>query len=122
MNSFLHITKALSDKNRVRVLLMLKGRELCVCQIIEVLGLAPSTVSKHLSILLNAGLIASTKNGRWVYYALPARPEKSIARAISWAHESLADDPAALADRKKLNAVKKMSLVSLCSRYKKMED
>ena len=51
MKEFLAITKALSDENRVRALMALTGGELCVCQVIELLGLTPSTVSKHLAAL-----------------------------------------------------------------------
>jgi len=56
MRRFLRI-KALADENRIRLIVTLKGRELCVCQLIELLVLAPSAVSKHLSILKNARLI-----------------------------------------------------------------
>lgn len=70
MHSFMAITKALADENRIRILLALDGRELCVCQIIELLGLAPSTVSKHMSILSQARLIKGRKEGRWRYYRL----------------------------------------------------
>ena len=51
MREFLEAAKALADANRVRALLALEGGELCVCQIVALLGLAPSTVSKHLSVL-----------------------------------------------------------------------
>jgi len=50
--------------------MMLSGGELCACQIIEMLGLAPSTVSKHMSILRQAGLVETRKEGRWIYYRL----------------------------------------------------
>jgi DNA-binding transcriptional ArsR family regulator len=62
-------TKALADETRVRTLLSLRQGELCVCQITELFGLAPSTVSKHLSILFQAGLVDSRKDGRWMYSA-----------------------------------------------------
>ncbi len=68
------ITKALSDPGRVRILLALRRRELCVCQITELFGFAPSTMSKHLSILHHAGLIQSRKTERWVHYRLPDPP------------------------------------------------
>ena len=76
------ITKALSDPNRVRILLALKHGELCVCQITELFGFAPSTVSRHLSILHHAHLILSRKSERWVYYRLddPAAPERHTTR------------------------------------------
>ncbi len=71
MYAFLSIARALSDENRVRALMMLSRGELCVCQLIEMLGLAPSTVSKHMSILRQARLVDASKHGRWMYYRLP---------------------------------------------------
>ena len=68
MFSFMAITRALSDQNRVRTLMALRDLELCVCQIIELLELAPSTVSKHMSILANARLVEGRQDGRWRYY------------------------------------------------------
>lgn len=62
--------KALGDETRIRAVLALREHELCVCQIVELLDLAPSTVSKHLQILKEAGLVESRKKGRWVYYRL----------------------------------------------------
>jgi hypothetical protein len=70
MRDVVTIAKALSDENRVRILAILEGRDLCVCQVIELLGLAPSTVSTHLSILKHARLIDGRKHGRWMYYRL----------------------------------------------------
>ncbi len=64
------IFKALSDPNRLRILKMLEIRELCVCEMTEVLQLATSTVSKHLSLLRNANLIWDRKDGKWVNYGL----------------------------------------------------
>ena len=74
MFEFMTVIKALADGNRVRILSVLAGRELCVCQIIEMLGLAPSTVSKHLSILRQARLVDDRKEGRWMYYCRPDAP------------------------------------------------
>ena len=73
MRQFMAMTKALADEKRVRVLLALQGGELCVCQITELFGLAASTISKHLSILYQAGLVNSRKDGRWIYYSLAAK-------------------------------------------------
>ena len=59
------IFKALSDNSRLRILKMLQTKSLCVCEIQDILGLAASTVSKHLSILRDAGFISEekTENG-----------------------------------------------------------
>ena len=58
IRTVLRVTKALSDGQRIRIMMLLRGGELCVCRIVEVLALAPSTVSKHLSILSEADLVA----------------------------------------------------------------
>lgn len=70
MRPVVRIFKALSDTNRLRILKMLEIRPLCVCEITEVLQLATSTVSKHLSILRDADLIVDEKQGKWVNYKL----------------------------------------------------
>ena len=70
MRPVVKIFKALSDTNRLRILKMLEVRPLCVCEITEVLQLATSTVSKHLSILRDADLIVDDKQGKWVNYKL----------------------------------------------------
>ena len=62
--------QALSDTNRIRILKMLEIRPLCVCEITEILNLANSTVSKHLSLLRDSGFIIDDKEGRWVNYRL----------------------------------------------------
>ena len=84
MKATLRVTKALADTQRVRILLLLERGELCVCQIIEVLGLAPSTVSKHLSLLHAAGLVDVRKEGRWVYYSLSAESGRQVALLLQW--------------------------------------
>lgn len=62
--------KALAHPARLRILALLRGGELCVCEVAEVLGLAPSTVSEHLTGLRRAGVVREWKVGRWVHVAL----------------------------------------------------
>lgn len=120
MYAFLCIARALSDENRVRALLMLSGGELCVCQLIEMLGLAPSTVSKHMSILRQARLVEANKHGRWMYYRLPGQDcPKEVAQAIEWVRTSLAKDKRVLADARQVKRVSKMDKEKLCEHYKK---
>ena len=117
MREFIKITKALAEPNRVRVLLALRRRELCVCQIIELSHLAPSTISKHLSILNHAGLIVPRKTERWVYYRLPGREAPvAVREAIEWVHKSLNHSPEAETDRKKLKQVLKLAPTAICLR------
>lgn len=117
MREFMRITKALADDNRVRVLLALKAGELCVCQISELCGLAPSTISKHLSILYQAGLIESRKEERWVFYRLPSKEATiAIREAIDWVQKSLGGTPQAAEDRKKLKQILKVDPTTICQR------
>jgi len=123
MKEIMAIAKALADSNRTRVLMFLRGGELCVCQIMEMLGLAPSTVSTHLNVLHRAGLLKSRKEGRWIYYRLPGGDAPSHVRNIlRWLQESLADDPQIAQDAKKLKVVCRTSLGELCCRYKSKEN
>ena len=113
------ITKALSDPSRVRMLLALRGGELCVCQITELFGFAPSTVSKHLSILHHADLIRSRKSERWVYYRLPDKSAPvAVREALDWVHKSLARTPESAADARKLKRILKQDLAVICRRQK----
>jgi ArsR family transcriptional regulator len=70
MRDFIGVMKALADPNRVKMLKMLQHRVLCVCEIQAALELAQPTVSKHLQLLAEAGLVASEKDGLWVNYRL----------------------------------------------------
>lgn len=74
--------KALSDPNRVRVLKLLQEGELCVCEIQKVLGLAQSTVSKHMKLLEDAGLVDRNRQGTWILYNLADRGESEYAAAM----------------------------------------
>ena len=113
------ITKALSDPSRVRMLLALRGGELCVCQITELFGFAPSTVSKHLSILHHADLIRSRKSERWVFYRLPDKSAPvAVREALDWVHKSLARTPESAADARKLKRILKQDLAVICRRQK----
>lgn len=116
MRPVLNIAKALSDAHRVRALLALRGGELCVCQIVELLGLANSTVSKHLSVLREAGLVEARKMGRWMFYRLPGEAEAAppVRAALRWLQDCLAGDCSALADAARLDEIVRMDPEELC--------
>jgi DNA-binding transcriptional ArsR family regulator len=117
MREFMAITKALSDPSRVRILLALRRRELCVCQITELFGFAPSTMSKHLSILFQASLVESRKDGRWIFYQLPGKSAPAMVReALGWIEKSHAHDPQVLEDNKQLKKILKQDPAELCKR------
>jgi DNA-binding transcriptional ArsR family regulator len=115
MFTFMTITRALSDQNRVRTLMALKGRELCVCQIIKLLELAPSTVSKHMSILASARLVEGKQVGRWRYYRLAGDEAPDEAReAIAWVSKSLSKTSTIQQDAKRLKEILKINPEVLC--------
>jgi ArsR family transcriptional regulator len=117
MRAFLSAARALADESRLRALLALDGRQLCVCQLVELLQLAPSTVSKHMSILGQARLVDSRKNGRWVYYRLADEDVPAEARqAIAWVRTSLGNDPCARKDLARLKQILKLDPEVLCRR------
>ena len=93
MFNFMTIARALTDENRVRILMALRDREMCVCQVTGFLDLSPSTTSKHLSILKQARLIESRKKGRWVHYRLADEQSSLpvVRGALQWLAASVAE-------------------------------
>lgn len=92
MRQFIRVMKALSDPNRVKIIKMLSEKELCVCEMTALLRLAQPTVSKHLKILEDAGLVEFWKQGSWVNYRLAAGDDSPYAKAMlthlrDWLHE-----------------------------------
>ncbi len=117
MRDVLDVTKALADGNRLRVLMALADGELCVCQIVELLLLAPSTVSKHMSILRQARLVDGRKDGRWMYYRLSDGDAPRAARdAVAWVQQNLAKSSQMVQDKKRLKAILAMDPEKLCKR------
>jgi ArsR family transcriptional regulator, arsenate/arsenite/antimonite-responsive transcriptional repressor len=119
MRAILSITKALSDETRLRALLTVKNGELCVCQIIHVLGLAPSTVSKHMKVLQDAGLVVRRKQGRWHYYRLADVNANSAAgRALRWILKDLGGDATVRSDSRRTRLVRRQDLAEVSECYR----
>jgi DNA-binding transcriptional ArsR family regulator len=96
LSSVTAAAKALAHPVRLRVIAMLSGGPLCVCQMTAALGTAPSTVSEHLRELKRAGLVVEERNGKFVSYRLAA--SRDAARWQDVVHAGLASDPVAAAD------------------------
>lgn len=99
MKTYVKITKALGDPARIKILKMLGIKEMCVCEVQAVLGLAQSTVSKHLKVLEEAGLVEWRRAGPWVNYCLAQLDESPAGKQLALLAQSLNDDPAVLAIR-----------------------
>ena len=119
MQQFMNLTKALSDENRVRILLVLSAAdELCVCHINDLLGLAPSTVSKHLFLLKNSLLLTARKDGRWMHYRLNNNPDAPpvVIEAIEWIVKAISNDPVIKKDRQRLQEILSVPIQTVCGR------
>ncbi|MFZ3045185.1 MAG: metalloregulator ArsR/SmtB family transcription factor [Desulfatirhabdiaceae bacterium] len=116
MNQVLSSIKALADGNRLRVVMALTDHEeLCVCQITEMLNLAMPTVSRHMSVLQNAGLVKNRKDSRWVYYRLS---EMFPPLCLQWLKETLMISTDIAADKIKMEAILSCDLEELCRTQK----
>ncbi len=117
MREVMDMLKALADENRLRVLGALKGGELCVCQLVALLELAPSTVSKHLTILRSARLVDSRKDGRWMYYRLSREfRTPSAGKLLALLFKDMAQTRRIVEDRKRLKRICGENMEVLCRR------
>jgi ArsR family transcriptional regulator, arsenate/arsenite/antimonite-responsive transcriptional repressor len=119
MRPVLDITKALSDETRVRALLALQSGELCLCHLVGLLRLAPSTISKHMDLLVRAGLVARRKDGRWAHFRLADRgAAPHVRQALRWVLEALSDDTAIARDARRLAKIRCCDPKELAACYK----
>jgi ArsR family transcriptional regulator len=120
MKTIVHPLKAVADQTRLTMLKLLQTRELCVCELTAALELAQSTVSKHLKILEDAGLLASRKEGLYVFYRLSTDTSNEFALfLLSGIRERLEDDPQVIALREQLLG---FDQEALCSAQKRKEE
>ena len=123
LNRFLEITKALSDRSRVRALAALRDGELCLCHLVTLLDLAPSTLSQHMNLLFSAKLVERRKEGRWHWFRLagPRAPADSR-RAVEAALAAVDRDPEIEQDRRKLRALSRIDREELTACYRTCAD
>jgi DNA-binding transcriptional ArsR family regulator len=114
VREILAVMKALADENRLRIVFALEGRELCLCQIVELLGLAASTVSRHMSILQQARLVESRKDGRWTHFRLDEDAPPEAGEAAELVVRQLKKDAAIREDAKRLKEILKIDPEQLC--------
>lgn len=107
METFIQQARAISDPARVRMLKLLKRGELCVCEIMDVMGLGQSTASKHLGILKAAGMVESRKEGTWSYYRLAEKARGPNRDFLKFVNARLDNDNAVKKDRNRLEKRKR---------------
>lgn len=119
MQQIVDLAKALADPARVQALLALREGELCLCQLIDLLALAPSTVSRHMDLLHRAKLVERRKQGRWHYFKLAQRSADPAARgALRWVLTSLAQQEHAHTVALRISEVKEKDLQEVCACYR----
>ena len=111
------VMKSVADPTRVRILKLLDGGELCVCQVVAVLELGQSTVSKHLFLLKMAGLVRERQEKKWVHYALDGSGGSPYARKMLAALKGwLEDDPVIGRDRRRETLARGIGPAKICER------
>lgn len=113
IDALVDAAKGLAHPARLRLLGMLAGGELCVCQMTAVLELAPSTVSQHLSVLSRGGLVVDRKEGKLVFYRLGDSELPKFLLPPLLAH--LTEDSLVTADRAVVERLRKVPVASLCA-------
>ena len=117
MNRILSIVRVLSDRNRLRILMaLMEHEELCACQITELLQVTGATASRHLMLMVNAGLLESRKDGRWVYYRI-AGPDANRP-LLQWLRRELAGTTELSADRKFLSEILTYEPEEICRKQR----
>ncbi len=104
--------KALAHPGRLRILAMLRGGDLCVCQMTAVLELAASTVSSHLGDLRRAGLVTERKRGKWVHYHLV--DDGPLSTLVEGALALVEDDDQVKRDVGVVRALRRIPLATFC--------
>jgi ArsR family transcriptional regulator, arsenate/arsenite/antimonite-responsive transcriptional repressor len=104
MQQLVAATKAFADPTRIRVLAALQAGELCVCELCDALQVPQSTLSTHLQVIRDSGLVQTRKEGKWIYYALD--PDKAVLTdsIFTFFGPSLSRDKTLSADKSRLRA------------------
>ncbi len=113
LDDLVELAKGLAHPGRLRLLAMLAGGELCVCQMTAILALAPSTVSQHLSVLSRGGLVAERKEGKLVFYRL--RDDGAGAALLPPLLDLLAADATVKSDRDVVARLRRVPVATLCA-------
>lgn len=115
MNNLMNFFNALSDETRLRIIMLIYNKELCVCEMCEILGLPQPKVSRHLSKLRDMGLVRDERQNQWIFYYLNIKDEQMLNFIKDINDNSLKYD-VIYNDVEKLR--KKISMNKMCGRNK----
>lgn len=118
MDKLTALFKALSDRNRLRIVAaLLRQDELCACQVTELIQVTGATASRHMGVLIASGLVDSRKDGRWVYYRI-RREQTDTAVLLRWIESQLSRDPDIALDAKTLDEITSCAPEDLCRKQR----
>ena len=113
-----NLFSALSDKNRLRIIAALRVyNDMCACHIVELLQLSGATTSKHLSILVQSGVLGSYKEGRWVHYHLDFS-NHCCDQVMEWLEEQLCQTDTVKNDQLALNQIMSVDREDICRKQR----
>ena len=117
MKNILPVMKALSDSNRLRIVaVLMKEKELCVCQITELLGIKGASTSRHLSLLVRAGILKSRKEGRWIFFSI--KNGKLSDALLSSIKNELLKSEELIRDRKSIKRIIACDVEDICRKQR----
>lgn len=118
MGDLIKLFSALSDQNRLRIISALKEyKDMCACQVVELLQISGATASKHLSLLKQIGLVDSYKDGRWVHYHLNTKNHR-FGQIRSWLEEQLDKTERIKQDRIELRDIMSQDREDICRKQR----
>ncbi|HXE04408.1 MAG TPA: metalloregulator ArsR/SmtB family transcription factor [Bryobacteraceae bacterium] len=97
--------QALADRTRLRLLNLMRGGEICVCYLVEVLGEPQPKISRHLAYLRRAGLAAARREGKWMHYRLAMPADAGAGGIVRQTLRALEQEKTMQADRARLERV-----------------
>jgi ArsR family transcriptional regulator len=86
------LASALSDTNRIEILRMLAGKELCACHILSYLGISQPTLSYHMKLLTESGLVSASRRGKWTFYEINRDRLNAFSLAVNEIPEETIED------------------------------
>jgi ArsR family transcriptional regulator len=98
MDELNQLGQAIADSTRVRILVALLRSELCVCELVDALEISQSTLSSHLQVLRQTGMVRTRKEGRWIYYSLEKRKAALMNALFSLTQKDIGRDPGLVRD------------------------
>lgn len=81
-NETIRVFKAFCDENRLSILSLLRTGEKCACDLLEDLRITQPTLSHHMKILCDAGIVQGRKEGKWVYYSIDQEGSENVKRML----------------------------------------